>query len=66
MSPAAKKPAGKRGPGRPATGKDPMVGSRVPADVVKALDAWAAANGITRSTAVARLIEAGLKRRPKS
>jgi hypothetical protein len=63
--PAAKKPADKRGPGRPATGKNPMVGGRVPADVVKALDVWAAANGITRSTAVARLIEAGLKRRPK-
>jgi hypothetical protein len=53
-------------PGRPFTGgRDPAVSGRVPQKVIDAMDAWAEKNGVTRSTAVARLIEAGLKRRPK-
>jgi hypothetical protein len=37
----------------------------VPQKVIDAMDAWAEKNGVTRSTAVARLIAAGLKRQPK-
>jgi hypothetical protein len=64
--PAAKKPPAKRGPGRPATGRDPTLGGRVPAEIITELDAYAAKAGISRSDAMRRLLEAGLKRRPKA
>jgi hypothetical protein len=41
-------------------------GGRLPADIIAGLDAWAAKAGVTRSEAMGRLIEAGLKRRPKA
>lgn len=47
--------------GRPATGRDPMVSSRIPAGVVAEVDAWAAKNETTRSDAIRRLVELGLK-----
>lgn len=50
----------KRGRGRPATGRDPVVSGRVPKEVLDALDQWAAANGCTRSEAVAHLLARGL------
>jgi Ribbon-helix-helix protein, copG family len=56
-------PKGKRG--RPATGHDPMLGGRVPAEIIAAVDAYAAKGGTNRSDAMRRLLEAGLKRRPK-
>ena len=64
--PAAKKLPIKRGPGRPATGRDPTLGGRVPAELIAAVDAYAAKAGINRSDAMRRLLEAGLKRRPKA
>jgi hypothetical protein len=51
--------------GRPATGRDPTLGGRVPAEIIAAVDAYAAEIGTSRSDAMRRLIEAGLKRRPK-
>jgi hypothetical protein len=69
MSPkssAEKKAPAKRGPGRPATGRDPTLGGRVPAELIAAVDAYAAKAGINRSNAMRRLIKAGLKRRPKA
>lgn len=60
-----KKSAVKKKAGRPATGRDPVVAGRIPADLIKAMDAWATAQGITRSSAMALLISAGLKHPPK-
>jgi hypothetical protein len=47
--------------GRPATGRDPMVSSRIPESTVKAIDQWAELNETTRSNAIRRLVELGLK-----
>jgi hypothetical protein len=43
-----------------------MLGGRVPAEIITELDAYAAKAGISRSDAMRRLLEAGLKRRPKA
>lgn len=51
----------KRGRGRPATGRDPMVSSRIPAEIVDQIDRWAEKNETTRSDAIRRLVELGLK-----
>jgi hypothetical protein len=66
MSAPKKGAPAKRKMGRPATGRDPVIAGRVPADIIAALDAWAKAHGKTRSEAMGLLIEAGLKRRPKA
>jgi Arc/MetJ-type ribon-helix-helix transcriptional regulator len=51
----------KRGRGRPATGKDPMVTARMPAPLIKSVDSWAAKNADgSRSEAIRRLVELGL------
>jgi hypothetical protein len=46
--------------GRPATGRDPFLTARVPSDVIKAIEAWARGNDISRSEAIRQLLEAGL------
>jgi hypothetical protein len=46
----------KRGRGRPATGRDPMIGLRLPKAEIASLDRWAKANGLTRSEAIRVLI----------
>jgi hypothetical protein len=51
--------------GRPPTGRDPTVTARVAQETIEAVEAWADENGITRSTAIGLLLEAGLKRPPK-
>ena len=58
-----KSPAKKgRRPGRPATGKDPLVALRLPPVMIKAVDDWAARNGVrSRSEAMRDLIDGGLK-----
>jgi hypothetical protein len=57
---------GKRaGAGRPATGKDPMLSSRMPAALIGEIEAWADAQGVTRSAALRRLVELGLKAKGK-
>jgi hypothetical protein len=59
----------KRRPGRPATGHDPIIPVRLPAKLVKDIDAWADVyrserelEGMTRSTAIRCLILLGLER----
>jgi len=49
--------------GRPATGKDPMVGTRIPVEMIGSIDKWATENGVSRSEAVRRLIQLGLSKR---
>jgi Arc/MetJ-type ribon-helix-helix transcriptional regulator len=47
--------------GRPATGKDPLVGTRMPHDFIRRIDAWAKQNtGGSRSEAIRRLIDQAL------
>jgi hypothetical protein len=56
----------KRGPGRPATGRDPAITSRIPQEIVAAVDKWAAKNNApTRAEAIRRLVELGLKSKGK-
>jgi len=53
---------GKRpGAGRPATGKDPSVTLRMPAELISDVEAWAEVHETTRSEAFRRLVELGLK-----
>jgi hypothetical protein len=54
--------------GRPpkAEGAAIVVPARLPPVIAAAVDEYASSSGITRSEAVRRLIEAGLKRRPKA
>lgn len=52
--------------GRPATGKDPLVGARFPQDLIDSIDAWAAENDASRSEAIRRLVEIGLKAKGKA
>jgi metal-responsive CopG/Arc/MetJ family transcriptional regulator len=52
--------------GRPTTiGATTRLALRFPDALVEAMDEWAKAAGVVRSEAARRLIEAGLKRRPK-
>jgi len=51
--------------GRPATGKDPLIGVRFPPALTAELDAAAERDGISRSEAVRRLVEAGLSAETK-
>lgn len=50
--------------GRPATGRGIMVSSRIPQPVVEAVDNWALKVATTRSDAIRRLVEIGLKIKP--
>ena len=47
--------------GRPATGRDPHVTSRMPQALIDQVETWAAANKTGRSEAIRRLVELGLK-----
>jgi len=59
-------PGGKRpGAGRPATGTDPSRTFRLSDEFMADLEAWAQANGVTRSEAIRRLVEIGLKAKDK-
>jgi hypothetical protein len=46
--------------GRPATGKDPILGARVPKELIGQIELWANKQNATRSEAIRRLIEMGL------
>jgi hypothetical protein len=48
-------------PGRPATGTDPLYGVRIPEELMDQIEEWAAKNSATRSDAIRRLVEIGLK-----
>jgi Arc/MetJ-type ribon-helix-helix transcriptional regulator len=43
--------------GRPATGVDPLVGVRLPSEMLSRLDRWATDVGLNRSEAIRRLLE---------
>jgi hypothetical protein len=47
--------------GRPATGKDPLVSARLPQTLIDQVEGWGTANAVTRSEAIRRLVEIGLK-----
>jgi metal-responsive CopG/Arc/MetJ family transcriptional regulator len=49
--------------GRPPTGFDPVRAVRLSDDIICRIDAWAKANGMTRSDAIRTFCEAGLKRK---
>jgi hypothetical protein len=51
--------------GRPSTGRGAMVSSRVPPATVDEIDEWASRNETTRSDAIRRLVELGLKAKGK-
>lgn len=57
----------KTGRGRPATGVTPMWGVRFPEDLAAAIQAWAVEqpDSPSRAEAVRRLVELGLKAKPK-
>ena len=48
-------------PGRPATGHDPVLTARIPAELLEKLEKWARANQCSRSAAVTVMIERGLQ-----
>ena len=51
--------------GRPATGRDPAVTVRLPSAVLSEAEAWATAHETSRSEAIRRLVELGLKAKGK-
>lgn len=58
----------KKSRGRPKRpdGVDPVSAVRLPADVTAKVDAWAERHEISRSEAIRRLVEIGLKAKTKS
>ena len=51
--------------GRPATGKDPLVNARMPQKMIRTIDRWANAKGLSRSEALRRLLGYALKRQQR-
>jgi hypothetical protein len=51
--------------GRPPTGKEPLIGLRMPKALIGEIEAWADRHDLTRSEAVRRLVEQSLVRKPK-
>ena len=51
--------------GRPATGTEPLYGIRIADAMMKQIMDWAKTNGVTRSVAIRRLVELGLKAKGK-
>ena len=47
--------------GRPATGRDPLVGFRAPPELLALLDSYAEREGLKRSEAIRGLVEQALK-----
>jgi metal-responsive CopG/Arc/MetJ family transcriptional regulator len=60
-----KKSIPKKKPGRPATGRDTLYGVRIDDELMGKIQKWAAANSATRSEAIRRLVEIGLKAKGK-
>jgi hypothetical protein len=54
-------PKKKRGRGRPATGRDPVLAVRLPNELRTTVEEWAKKEKMTRSEAIRMLIERGLK-----
>jgi Arc/MetJ-type ribon-helix-helix transcriptional regulator len=51
--------------GRPATGKHPHVAARMPQTLIDEIDRWAQRSDVSRSDAIRRLVELGLKAKAK-
>jgi hypothetical protein len=51
--------------GRPATGTEPLYGVRISDDLMGRIERWADENSATRSEAIRRLVELGLKMKSK-
>jgi Arc/MetJ-type ribon-helix-helix transcriptional regulator len=52
--------------GRPATGKDPFVGIRLPPKLIDEIEKWSGQHdAASRSDAIRRLVELGLKAKEK-
>jgi hypothetical protein len=47
--------------GRPATGTEPLYGVRIPDELMAQIQKWGRENSATRSEAIRRLVELGLK-----
>jgi hypothetical protein len=61
------KVAPKKRRGRPSKGgRDPHVAARMPATLIAEVEAWAVANGTSRSNAFRQLVEVGLSVKTKS
>src|SRR5450755_3934994 len=52
-------------PGRPATGTEPLYGVRISDDLMGQIQKWGRENSATRSEAIRRLVELGLKAKGK-
>jgi hypothetical protein len=55
----------KRKKGRPATGTDALYGVRIPASLMKQIMDWAESQEATRSEAIRRLVDIGLRAKAK-
>ena len=51
--------------GRPATGRDPVSAVRLPVELTAEVDKWAEGRVTSRSEAIRRLVELGLKAKQK-
>lgn len=51
--------------GRPATGTEPLYGVRMSDELMGRIERWAEENSATRSEAIRRLVEIGLKAKGK-
>jgi hypothetical protein len=51
--------------GRPATGTEPLYGVRISDDLMGRIERWGTENSATRSEAIRRLVELGLKAKSK-
>jgi hypothetical protein len=52
-------------PGRPATGTEPLYGVRIADELMGRIEKWAKDNSASRSEAIRRLVELGLKAKGK-
>ena len=52
--------------GRPATGTEPLYGVRISDELIGQIQKWGRENSATRSEAIRRLVELGLKVKGKS
>jgi hypothetical protein len=64
--PESNKEIQKRRRGRPATGRDPAVTSRLSERTILAVDEWATGHECTRAEAIRRLVEIGLASAPRA
>ncbi len=60
-------PVNKKSRGRPKRpgGVDPVSAVRLPEDITANVDSWGASQGVSRSEAIRRLVELGLKAKGK-